>query len=600
MNNIRNFVIIAHIDHGKSTLADRFLEITKTVEKRKMREQYLDQMDLEREKGITIKMQPVRMDYKGYTLNLIDTPGHVDFGYEVSRSLAAVEGAILLVDATQGVQAQTMANYKLAKEQGLVIIPVVNKIDMNIARVEETKEEIVALCGVAKESILGVSAKTGEGVEKVLDEVIKQVPPPEIREDKPLRALIFDSLFDNHKGVIAYIRVVDGKIKAGDKVFLAIGRSAFEVMEIGVFKPNMIKVDELTSGQTGYVATGIKEPEKLRVGDTLGKITAPGASLNMRDVVINIEPLPGYREPKPMVFASVYPHEADDFEVLKKSIQKLKLNDPALFCQLEFFQSLGRGFSLGFLGMLHLEIVKERLEREYKLETVLSTPTVSFKVKMKNGEQIDIFRAVDLPNPEGIEAILEPWVRLEILTTNKYFGDIMNLVSLYRLNFIDNKYLGDLMIINFEAPLMDIISDFYDKLKSITSGYASMNYEIIEYRKGNLVKLEFLIADEKFDAFARIVPKERVNRDGRLVAAKLKELLPKENFSVAIQAMAEGRIIARETISALKKDVTGYLYGGDRSRKMKLWKKQQRGKKRLKEFGKVDVPSRVYLEILKL
>jgi len=598
MNNIRNFVIIAHIDHGKSTLADRFLEITKTVEKRKMREQYLDQMDLEREKGITIKMQPVRMEYKNHVLNLIDTPGHVDFGYEVSRSLAAVEGAILLVDATQGVQAQTMANYKLAKEQGLVIIPVINKIDMDIARIEETKEEIVALCGVPKENILGVSAKTGEGVEKILDEVIKLVPPPEIKEKVPLRALIFDSLFDNHKGIIAYIRVVDGEIKSGDKVFLAISKSSFEVMEIGIFKPGMVKTDKLTSGQTGYVATGIKEPEKLRVGDTIGKFE--DQAQNIKNTEINIEPLPGYREPKPMVFASVYPHEADDFEMLKKSIQKLKLNDPALFYQLEFFQSLGRGFSLGFLGMLHLEIVKERLEREYKLETVLTTPTVSFKVNLLDGSQIDIFRAIDLPGSEKIKTILEPWVKLDILTTNKYFGDIMNLVSLYRLNFIDNEYLGDLMIIKFEAPLMDIISDFYDKLKSVTSGYASMNYEILEYRKGDLVKLEFLIADEKFDAFARIVPKERANRDGRAVAAKLKELLPRENFSVAIQAMTEGRIIARETLPALKKDVTGYLYGGDRSRKMKLWKKQQRGKKRLKEFGKVDVPSRVYLEILKL
>ncbi len=595
MNNIRNFVIIAHIDHGKSTLADRFLETTKTVEKRKMREQYLDQMELEREKGITIKMQPVRMEYKGYILNLIDTPGHVDFGYEVSRSLAAVEGAILLVDATQGVQAQTMANYKLAQEQGLVIIPVINKIDMNIAKVAETEEEITALTGITKDKVLKVSAKTGEGVEEILETVIKQVPSPEVYENKPLRALIFDSLFDNHKGIIAYVRIVEGKVRAGENVYLVAGKASFETMEVGYFKPNMVKTSELVSGQTGYIVTGIKEPEKLRVGDTIGEY-----KIGRDKKVIAPEPLHGYREPKPMVFASVYPHEADDFEVLKKSIQKLKLNDPALFYQLEFFQSLGRGFSLGFLGMLHLEIVKERLEREYKLETVLTTPTVSFKVNLLDGSQMDIFRAVDLPGPEKIKSILEPWVKMEILIPPRFFGDIMKLADFYRLSFINNEYLGDLMIVHFEAPLMDIISDFYDKLKSATSGYASMNYEMLEYRQGNLVKLEFLIADEKFDAFARIVPKERANRDGRAIALKLKELLPRENFSVAIQAMTEGRIIARETIPALKKDVTGYLYGGDRSRKMKLWKKQQRGKKRLKEFGKVNVPSRVYLEILKL
>jgi GTP-binding protein LepA len=607
MEKVRNFVIIAHIDHGKSTLADRFLELTKTIEKRKMREQYLDRMDLEREKGITIKMQPVQMIYHSsafdseYTLNLIDTPGHVDFTYEVSRSLAAVEGAILLVDATQGVQAQTLANYKLAKAQNLAIIPVINKIDLDNARVAETEEQIIALCGATKEEIIGISAKTGENVDKVLEEIVKKVPAPQAHLEKPLRALIFDSIYDNHKGIIACVRIVDGEIKAGDFACLMVAQNYFEVGEVGVFKPNFVKSEKLRSGDIGYVATGIKEPEKLRVGDTIIKLKTQNSKLKTSDFLNDeVRPLPGYREPKPMVFASVYPHSADDFELLKKSIQKLKLNDAALFYQPEFFQALGRGFSLGFLGMLHLEIVKERLSREYNLEVVLTTPSVSFKVLLTDGSSQDIFRAMDLPTPEKIEKILEPWVSLEILTPPNYFGDLMKLTDSYRLVFIANEYLGDLMIIRFEAPLMDIISDFYDKLKSVSSGYASMNYEVLEYRAGDLVKLEFLLAGDKFEAFSRIIPRQRTDRDARLICQKLKELLPRENFQVAIQASVGGRIVARETIPALKKDVTGYLYGGDRTRKMKLWKKQQRGKKKLKELGRVEVPSKVYLEILKL
>jgi len=611
MNNVRNFVIIAHIDHGKSTLADRFLELTKTVEKRKMREQYLDQMDLERERGITIKMQPVQMIYNDYIFNLIDTPGHVDFAYEVSRSLAAVEGAILLVDATQGVQAQTLANYKLAKDQNLAIIPVINKIDLMNARISETEDQITALCGLPKEKIFKISAKTGEGVEKLLEELVKKVPAPKQNFEKPLRALIFDSIYDNHKGIIAYIRLVDGEIKTDELVYLMASRNIFEVAEVGVFKPNFVKADKLKSGDIGYIATGLKEPEKLRVGDTIVKIRNPhlrrpvcrqarGFGGQAKSQIPNIEPLSGYREPKPMVFASVYPQSADNFELLKKSLQKLKLNDAALFYQPEFFQALGRGFSLGFLGMLHLEIVKERLSREYNLETVLTTPSVSFKVLLKNGKTEEIFRAMDLPPSEKIAHILEPWASLEILTPPAYFGDLMKLADSYRLVFGSNAYLGDLMIIKFEVPLMEIISDFYDKLKSASSGYASMNYEFLEYRPGDLVKLEFLLAGEKFEAFSRIIPRQKMERDGRLIAKKLKELLPRENFQVAIQAVVEGRVICRETIPALKKDVTGYLYGGDRTRKMKLWKKQERGKKKLKEMGRVEVPAKVYLEILKL
>jgi len=603
MNNVRNFVIIAHIDHGKSTLADRFLELTQTIEKRKMREQYLDQMDLEREKGITIKMQPVQMSYildsTFYILNLIDTPGHVDFTYEVSRALAAVEGAILLVDATKGVQAQTLANYKLAKNQKLTIIPVINKIDLANARIADTEKEIEDLTGVKPDKIFKISAKTGEGVAEVLEEVVKKVPAPANNLNKPLRALIFDSFYDVHRGIVSHVRIVDGEAKPGQKVCLAASATIFEIEEVGIFKPNLVKTEKLSSGEIGYVVTGIKEPEKLRVGDTIAEIQNSKSKIQNEELV-KIQPLPGYHEPKPMVFASVYPESADDFDLLKKSIQKLKLNDAALFYQSEFFQALGRGFSLGFLGMLHLEIVKERLAREYNLETVLTTPSVSFKVRLKDGGEVEIFRAMDLPPVEKISAISEPWVNLEILTPAKFLGEIMKLTELYRLVFLENKYLGDLMIIKFKAPLMDIISDFYDKLKSVSSGYASMNYEFSDYRPADLVNLEFLLAGEKFEAFSRIVPRSRAEKDGRLISKKLKELLPRENFQVAIQAMIEGRIICRENIPALKKDVTGYLYGGDRSRKMKLWKKQQRGKKKLKKMGRVEVPPKVYLEILKL
>jgi GTP-binding protein LepA len=595
--DIRNFVIIAHIDHGKSTLADRLLELSGAVEKRKMKEQYLDTMELERERGITIKMQPVRMNYiskegKEYIFNLIDTPGHVDFAYEVSRSLAAVEGAILLVDAGQGVQAQTLANYNLAVEQGLSIIPVINKIDLPVVMIEETEKELEMLCGVSKDSILRISAKTGLGVENIFEEIIKRIPEPKQEKDKLLKALVFDSFYDNHKGIIAHIRIMEGELNKGDKIYLIAGDILVEAVEIGYFKPELVKTDKLETGQIGYVSTGIKEPEKLKVGDTIIKAENGRKPLEF-------EALSGYKEPKPMVFASVYPTEEGDFELLKKSIQKLKLNDSALFYQQEYFQSLGRGFSLGFLGMLHLEIVKERLVREYSLETVLTTPSVGFKVDLKNGERIDIFRASDLPSLEKISNILEPWANLEILVPQKYFGSVMKMVDNYRLIFQSNENIGDLILIKFEAPLMEIISEFYDTLKSITNGYGSMNYDFFEFRKGELIKLDFLIAGENFPAFSRIIPKFRAEREGRRIVKKLKEILPRENFAVALQAAIENKIIARETIPALKKDVTGHLYGGDRTRKMKLWKKQKEGKKRMKERGKVIIPPKVYLDILK-
>lgn len=598
MINIRNFVIIAHIDHGKSTLADRILEITGSVDKRKMREQYLDNMDLEREKGITIKMRPIRMDYKApdgqsFILNLIDTPGHVDFGYEVSRSLAAVEGAILLVDAAQGVQAQTLANYKLAKEEGLVIIPVLNKIDLPHARVEETTEEIINLCGVDESDILLVSAKTGQGVDKIIEEVIKRIPPPTQESQKPLRALIFDSFYDNHKGIIAHIRVMEGELNQGDKIFLMASKSLSSAIDVGFFKSDKtVRSDKIESGQIGYITTGAKEPEMLRVGDTI-------CLADKGDNPKGVEPLPGYFEPKPMVFASVYPRGEEDYDLLKKALAKLRLNDAALFYRPESFHALGRGFSVGFLGLLHLEIIKERLLREYELEVILTTPSVSFKVDLKNGSQMDIFRASDLPTDDQVEGILEPWVSLEILAPGKLFGDIMKIADYYRFIFQNSESAGELHLFKFEAPLMEIIADFYDKLKSITSGYGSMNYEFLEFRRADLIKLNFLIASEIHEPFSRILPRSRAEKDGRAIAKRLKELLPRESFAVAIQAAIGYNIIARETIPALRKDVTGHLYGGDRTRKMKLWKKQKEGKKRMKERGRVNVPPSVYLDVLK-
>ncbi len=620
MKNIRNFAIIAHIDHGKSTLADRLLEFTNTIDKRKMKNQILDQMDLERERGITIKMQPCQMiwwknfssndektdqNLKEYILNLIDTPGHVDFNYEVSRSLAAVEGAVLLVDATQGIQAQTMGNYQLAKKQGLVIIPVINKIDLPIAKIEETENQIMALCNVKREEILKVSAKTGEGIEKLLETIIEKIPPPLENDNKIFRALIFDSLYDDHKGVISYVRVVDGEIKKGENGFFMASKTSFRINELGIFKPWLEKKEKLSSGEIGYIVSGIKEPTKVRVGDTITKIKNQNErnqftkENNIKIELEIVESLPGYKEPEPMVFASVYPVNSENYDLLKNAIFKLKLNDPSLIYKTEFFSALGQGFCLGFLGLLHLEIIKERLEREYKLEVIFTTPSVNYKTILKNEITKEVFRASDLPEYDQIVKILEPWVKLEILTPLHFFGQIMQLKDRYRLDYKTTEYLGDLMIVIFDAPLSEIIINFYDKLKSITEGYASMNYNFIEYREGDLVKLEILIAGEKEESLARIVHRRFAEEEGRRMVKKLKDLLPRQNFTVAIQAMIEGKIIARETLTALKKDVTGYLYGGDRTRKMKLWKKQKEGKKRLKERGKVNISTKTYIDLMK-
>jgi len=605
MKQIKNFAIIAHVDHGKSTLADRFLEITQTIDKRRMQEQFLDQMDLEREKGITIRMQPVQMKYQYknsiYTLNLIDTPGHVDFTYEVSRSLAAVEGAILLVDASQGIQAQTLANYQLAKKQGLIIIPAINKIDLPNARIEETEKEIMALCGVKKEEIFEISAKIGTNVNKLLTAIIEKIPSPSENDAAPLRALVFDSLYDNHRGIISYVRIVEGEIKAGDYGFLIASQTLFKISEVGIFKPQFEKTGKLSSGEIGYIVTGLKNPIKMRVGDTITFIpTGKIKSKNFSFVFNEVKPLIGYQEPAPMIFASIYPVSNNEIGLLKSAILKLKLNDPSLVFKTDFFSVLGQGFCLGFLGLLHLEIVKERLEREYKIDVIFTTPSVNYKIILKNGMEKDVFRALEMPPSEQIIKILEPWVKLEIITPPRFLGNVMQFKERHRLNYLTTEYLGELMILIFEAPLSEIIINFYDKLKSVTEGYASMNYKFLEYREGDLVKLEILLAGEKEENLAKIIHRNFVEEEGRKMVEKLKNILPRQNFTVAIQAMVENKIIARENLPALKKDVTGHLYGGDRTRKMKLWQKQKEGKKRLKEKGRISLSTKTYLDLLKM
>jgi GTP-binding protein LepA len=576
--SIRNFCIISHVDHGKSTLADRFLEITKSVSSRKMREQFLDMMDLEREKGITIKMQPVRMEYKDYILNLVDTPGHVDFSYEVSRSLAAVEGAILLVDAAQGIQAQTLANLELAQKQKLVIIPVINKIDLAQANVDQAVKELAELLKVKESEVIKISAKKGTNVESVLKAVIDKIPKAP-RNDKPFRALIFDSVYDPYKGVIAYLRVVDGGVEKTDKIKLIAGKVLTEIKELGYFLPELSSQTKLECGEIGYLATGIKEPGKVRVGDT---ITSS-----------KVEPLAGYEEVKPMVFASLYPENPDDFDLLKDGLSKLKLNDPSLVFEPETKESLGRGFRCGFLGTLHAEIISERISREFGIELVISSPSVVYKVDNKL-----IFSATDWPDsPKNTE---EPWVDLEVITPNRYIGKIIELLKGLRSSYIKTDYLSsERSVLIYQIPLREIIVNLYDKIKGVSQGYASMNYRFLEYRLADLNKMDILIAGEKHSAFSKIVPKEKAYQEGKLLVKKLRETLPAQQFSVALQAVIGGDIIARETIRARRKDVTGYLYGGDYSRKRKLLEKQKKGKKKLKEKGGVRVPPRVFLEVFK-
>lgn len=588
--HIRNFVIIAHIDHGKSTLADRFLELTGTIASRQMRPQYLDQMELEREKGITIKMQPVRMPYSSggreYMLNLIDTPGHADFGYEVSRALAAVEGAILLVDATQGVQAQTIANLHLAARQGLAVIPVINKVDLAGARVQSAEAELIAITGASAADIVKISAKTGDGVPKLLNAVVERIPPPSGGSSYP-RALVFDSQFDPYRGIIAHVRVFDGVFRAGDAFHTAVTERRADALEVGVFTPALAPGRVLSAGEIGYIATGLKEPGAIRVGDT---ILGHGS----------FEALPGYREPQPAVFASIYPKDADDYERLADALAKMKLSDAAITYEPESSDALGRGWRMGFLGMLHMEIVGERIRREYGLDLILASPSVAYRVMTADGREAIVYSANRLPDQSRIREIAEPWVKLEVIAPSGALGIVMELLSKTRGRYQSQTYIGiDRVAITYEAPLRDVIVEFADSLKRVTAGYGSSSYEPIGYRPADLVRLDVMVAEEPEDALAQIVPREDAYRIGRQITEKLKELLPRQLFAVSIQAALGGRVIARETLPALKKDVTGYLYGGDRTRKMKLWSKQQRGKARMKKTGRVDIPPSVFRELLK-
>ena len=592
-NNTRNFCIIAHIDHGKSTLADRFLEITNTVDKRHMHAQLLDQMDIEQERGITIKLQPVRMKYKEFNLNLIDTPGHVDFTYEVSRSLAAVEGAILLVDATQGVQAQTIGNLYLAIEQNLTIIPVLNKIDLPNADVEKVSEEIIHLLGCKKKEILACSGKTGEGVENLLQEVIKRVPHPQ-ENTTQTRALIFDSFYDDYRGVVASVRVKEGELKKGDKiVFMSTDKHA-EILDLGHYSPNMNSDQLLENGQIGFVVTGLKELDNVRVGDTitLEKNPAP-------------EQLPGYKEVKPMVFAGIFPQEGDDYNSLREAVDKLKLSDSSLFYEPEHSQALGFGFRCGFLGMLHLEIFQERIWREFGINIIATVPSVAYHVFKTKGEDIIVKSPQDLPEVQQIEHIEEPWMNVDIITPESFIGNVMGLVAERKGVYSNTEYLSSgrdqRAILHYEMPLASLITDFYDKLKTVTSGYGSLNYEFKDYRKTKVVKLDILIADEPVEALSTLVWDDEAFRIGKKIVNSLKDTLPKQQFVIKIQAAVGGKIIAGERISALRKDVTAKLYGGDVTRKRKLLEKQKKGKKKMMSMGKgkVTIPTEAYLAVLK-
>lgn len=595
ISNIRNFVIIAHIDHGKSTLCDRFLEITETVNKRELKEQTLDQMELEREKGITIKLQPVKMKYafegRAYELNLIDTPGHVDFNYEVSRSLAAVEGAILLVDATQGIQAQTLANLYLALEEDLTIIPVINKIDLPNANVAGAEKAILDLIGGRREDILRASGKTGEGVPAVLAAVIRRVSPPRDNRKKPFRALIFDSYYDPYKGVIAYVRVFDGSVREHEEIFMVGTKKKAEAVEIGTFKPKLIPSGELLSGSIGYIATGLKSVSECRVGDTVVRSTDAGC----------ISALTGYKKIKPIVFASFYPREGEEYNRLRDALDKLSLNDAAFEYWPESSLALGRGFRGGFLGLLHMEIIQERLRREFDLDLIFTIPSVEFRVRLKGSKDyIAINSPLDLPDASAIDAILEPWAKLEIITDSAFMGSIMEHMGHRRSQYLGVTYLEETRaILNYETPLSEIITNLHDAVKAISQGYASINYEFLDFRESDLVRLNILVAGEVKEELTRIVPRERARKISLRILKKLKDTLDRQNFAITLQAAIGGKVIAREDIKAVRKDVLAKLYGGDRTRKDKLLKKQKKGKKMMQEKGRVSIPARAYLEIMK-
>ncbi len=598
--NIRNFCIIAHIDHGKSTLADRFLEVTHTIDKREMKHgQMLDTMDLEQERGITIKLQPVRMEWehKGekYILNLIDTPGHVDFSYEVSRSLAACEGAVLVVDATQGIEAQTLANCYMAIDHNLEIIPVLNKIDLPAAEVPRRAKEIETVLGLPADKILPVSAKEGTNVEKLLEQVIELVPPPVDTDPKgELKALIFDSVYDTYKGVVAYVSVKSGSLKRGDKITFLNTLTQIEVLEVGYFKPKYKPADALMPGEVGYVVTGLRSVREARVGDTVWHKGESGIAVE------NAKPLPGYNVVRPFVFAGVFCVNNDDYPLLRDALDKLQLNDASLSFEPEHSGALGHGFRCGFLGLLHMDIVQERLEREYDLDLIVTAPSVSYIVINANKTEKLISSPAELPDPGTINGIKEPWVKVEILSPKEYVGGVITLCSEKRGISKNMQYIDEKRVLStFEMPLASIVVDFYDALKSLSSGYASMNYEYLDYRQEDLVKLDVLVAGERVDALALIVHRKDAGHVGQRLVGKLKELIPRAQFVIAIQAAIGGKIIARETISAFRKDVTGYLYGGDVTRKNKLLDKQKKGKKRMKMMGKVELPQEAFLAILK-
>ena len=645
MENIRNFCIIAHIDHGKSTLSDRLLEKTGAIEERDMKEQLLDTMDLERERGITIKLQPVQMTYRvshveevegveneaiadrisgavqqaersskhgdstiqNYVLNLIDTPGHVDFAYEVSRSLAAVEGAILLVDATQGVQAQTLTNLYFALEQDLEIIPVLNKIDLPNSDVEKVKKEVVHILGCTDDEILAVSGKTGEGVDKLLEEIVKRVPAPkgkikdyETGKDETLRALIFDSVYDSYKGVLAYVRIIDGEIKKTDNLHMLITKGESKVVELGHFSPKYVPCDVLRAGDIGYIATGFKTVKECKVGDTVTLVRS-GKAKDKDDLYGDIEPLPGYEEIQPMVYASFYPLDGGEYNTMRDALDKLTLNDGAFTFEPESNQALGRGFRCGFLGLLHLEIIQARLDREFGIQPTITTPSVVYRVhKSGTDEIIDIYSPTELPDASQIGIIEEPYVRLELITPSEYLGSVMELMGTTRAEYKSTDYIDSERVqLAFEAPLMDVIVDFHDQLKSVSSGYASMSYEPIDYRASDLVRVDILVAGDMVTAFSRIVPREKSLSEGKMIVDKLKDILPRQNFVVALQATIGAKIIARATLSAFRKDVTAGLYGGDITRKRKVLEKQKRGKKRMAQGGKVEIPAEAFLKVLR-
>jgi len=594
VNYVRNFVIIAHIDHGKSTLADRFLELTNTITKDKLVPQFLDRMNLEKKHGITIKMHPCRMTWHNYILNLIDTPGHVDFSYEVSRALAAVEGGILLVDGTQGIQAQTLTTLNAAKKYHLKIIGAINKIDLDIVDLPNKIKELAELLEVQENEISLVSAKTGQGVEELLQRLIGEIPPPAIYNNPFIipRALIFDSQYDYYRGVIAYVRIVDGQIHKGDVFYLKASKTKGEILDLGCFNPSLKSEKELSSGEIGWIATGLKNPDLVRVGDT---VFIEKSSLNLN----TLQPLIGYQEPHPMVYAGFYLANSEQgFENFRQAILKLKLNDYALSFTPENSEILGRGYRLGFLGVLHLKIIQERLKEEYNLDLIVTNPTVSYRVWLNNKKEAQIINnPIDWPARENIMKVEEPWAKVEIITPSQYLSGILKLINSSRGVNIQTKMMVDRLLITCELPLEETIKNFYDNLKSVSSGYASMDYEMFDYREAQLEKLEVILAGKKFESLSKIVIAEKVESEARDLALKLKELLPRENYAVPIQVMAFGRIIARETLSALKKDVTGYLYGGDRSRKMKLWAKQKKGKKKLLEKANLQVPSEVFLKL---